>query len=102
MKIEDRVAVGTGSGPGVGGGGGGGFAGEGGRGGGAGAIVGGAVAEFDRVDILVNNAGIARDAWLTKMSEEDWDETLRVNLKSRFLCCRAAARPMPEQPEGRR
>jgi 3-oxoacyl-[acyl-carrier protein] reductase len=59
------------------------------------------VEEWGRLDILVNNAGIARDAWLTKMTEEDWDETLRVNLKSQFLCCREAARHMQEQQSGR-
>ncbi|MCC6224727.1 MAG: glucose 1-dehydrogenase [Thermoleophilia bacterium] len=68
---------------------------------GAESLVGRAAAEWGRVDILVNNAGIARDAWLTKMSEEDWDETLRVNLKSQFLCCREAARHMQEQRSGR-
>jgi len=68
---------------------------------GAAALVGRAVEEWGRVDILVNNAGIARDAWLTKMTEEDWDETLRVNLKSQFLCCREAARHMQEQRSGR-
>lgn len=68
---------------------------------GAEALIGRAAEEWGRVDILVNNAGIARDAWLTKMSEEDWDETLRVNLKSQFLCCREAARHMQEQRFGR-
>jgi NAD(P)-dependent dehydrogenase (short-subunit alcohol dehydrogenase family) len=68
---------------------------------GAEALVARAREEFGGLDILVNNAGIARDAWLTKMSEEDWDETLRVNLKSQFLCCRAAARHMQEQQYGR-
>jgi len=68
---------------------------------GAEALVARALEEFGGLDILVNNAGIARDAWLTKMSEEDWDETLRVNLKSQFLCCRAAARHMQERQYGR-
>jgi len=68
---------------------------------GAEALVGRAVEEFGSIDILVNNAGISRDAWLTKMSEEDWDETLRVNLKGQFLCCRAAAARMMEQQSGR-
>ncbi len=68
---------------------------------GAAALVARAVEEWGRIDILVNNAGIARDAWLTKMTEEDWDETLRVNLKSQFLCCREAARHMQEQQSGR-
>jgi 3-oxoacyl-[acyl-carrier protein] reductase len=63
-----------------------GFASDVGTAEGAEALVARAVAEWGSIDILVNNAGIARDAWLTKMSEEDWDETLRVNLKSQFLC----------------
>jgi NAD(P)-dependent dehydrogenase (short-subunit alcohol dehydrogenase family) len=68
---------------------------------GAEALVGRAAEEWGRVDILVNNAGIARDAWLVKMSEDDWDETLRVNLKSQFLCSRAVAPGMMERQYGR-
>ncbi len=56
---------------------------------------------FGQVDILVNNAGIARDRWLVKMSEEDWDEVLRVNLKSQFLCCQAVVPSMMERKYGR-
>jgi (2S)-[(R)-hydroxy(phenyl)methyl]-succinyl-CoA dehydrogenase BbsD subunit len=58
-------------------------------------------ATFGSVDILVNNAGIARDRYLTKMSEEDWDEVLRVNLKSCYLCCHEAVPVMMEQHRGR-
>ena len=68
---------------------------------GAEGLVGAAIDAWDRVDILVNNVGIARDGWLVKMSEENWDDVLRVNLKSQFLCCRAAAPHMMEQKHGR-
>ena len=53
------------------------------------------------VDILVNNAGITRDSLLLRMSEEDWDAVLDVNLKGAFLCSRAAARLMVRKRWGR-
>lgn len=68
---------------------------------GAAALVQGAMDAFGSVDILVNNAGIARDKYLVKMSEEDWDDVLRINLKSQFLCVRAAAPHMMEKMWGR-
>jgi 3-oxoacyl-[acyl-carrier protein] reductase len=58
-------------------------------------------AEWGSVDILVNNAGITRDNLLMRMSEEDWDTVLTVNLKGAFLCCRAAARSMIRKRWGR-
>jgi 3-oxoacyl-[acyl-carrier protein] reductase len=68
---------------------------------GAEALVQGAIDAFGSVDIVVNNAGIARDKWLVKMSDDDWDDVLRVNLKSQFLCVRAAAPHMMERKWGR-
>lgn len=68
---------------------------------GAEGLVAAALGEYGRVDILVNNVGTARDGWLAKMSEDDWDIVLQVNLKSQFLCCRAAAPHMMEQKSGR-
>jgi len=56
---------------------------------------------YGRLDILVNNAGIARDKWLVKMTEEDWDEVMRINLKSQFLCTQAAVKPMMDANYGR-
>jgi 3-oxoacyl-[acyl-carrier protein] reductase len=56
---------------------------------------------YKRVDILVNNAGIARDQLLLRMSEEDWDKVLAVDLKSVFLCTKAVLRPMAKQRWGR-
>jgi 3-oxoacyl-[acyl-carrier protein] reductase len=58
------------------------------------------VASFGRVDILVNNAGITRDTYLVRMSEEDWDAVLDVNLKGAFLFTRAVTKPMMKQRSG--
>lgn len=64
-------------------------------------IVGAALERFGRIDILVNNAGIGRDRTVRKMSEEEWDDVLRVNLKGPFLCAQAAMTPMVDQKFGR-
>jgi len=58
-------------------------------------------AVFGKLDILINNAGIARDQLLLRMTEDDWDKVLEVNLKSVFLCTKAALRPMIKQRWGR-
>jgi len=58
------------------------------------------VAEFGTVDILVNNAGITRDTLLMRMSEEQWDEVLRVNLKSVFNLTKAVIKPMLKARSG--
>ncbi len=60
-----------------------------------------AMSTFGRVDILVNNAGIARDQLLMRMSDEDWDRVISVDLKSVFLCTRAVLRHMVKQRWGR-
>ena len=59
------------------------------------------VATAGGLDILVNNAGITRDNLLFRMSTEDWDRVLDTNLRSMFLCARAAQRTMVEQRSGR-
>ena len=56
---------------------------------------------YGRIDILVNNAGITRDHLLSRMSDEDWDKVLNVDLKSVFLCTRAVLRHMTRQRWGR-
>lgn len=48
--------------------------------------------QFGKVDILVNNAGITRDGLLMKMSEEDWDTVIDINLKSVYNTCKALMR----------
>ncbi|MBA7616036.1 3-oxoacyl-[acyl-carrier-protein] reductase [subsurface metagenome] len=60
-----------------------------------------AMTTFGRVDILVNNAGITRDHLLIRMSDEDWDKVIAVNLRSVFLCTRAVLRHMTRQRWGR-
>jgi len=58
------------------------------------------VESLGKVDILVNNAGITRDTLLVRMSEEDWDAVLNVNLKGAFLFTKAAAKLMMKQRSG--
>jgi len=60
-----------------------------------------AIEEFDRVDILINNAGITRDNLLIRMSEEEWDSVIDVNLKGTFNCTKAVARVMMKQRSGK-
>jgi 3-oxoacyl-[acyl-carrier protein] reductase len=59
------------------------------------------VSAYGRVDILVNNAGIARDQLLLRMTEEEWDRVLAVDLKSVFLCTRAVLKHMVKERRGR-
>jgi 3-oxoacyl-[acyl-carrier protein] reductase len=56
---------------------------------------------YGKVDILVNNAGITRDQLTMRMTDEDWDKVITINLKSVFLCTRAVLRPMLKQRSGR-
>ena len=60
-----------------------------------------AVARWGRLDILVNNVGGGRNAKIWEMRAEDWDFVLRLNLRSTFLCTRAAAPHMMRQRYGR-
>jgi Dehydrogenases with different specificities (related to short-chain alcohol dehydrogenases) len=54
-----------------------------------------------RLDILVNNAGFNRDTLILRMSLQDWDEVMDLNLRAVFLCTKAALRPMMKQRGGR-
>jgi 3-oxoacyl-[acyl-carrier protein] reductase len=59
------------------------------------------VEDLGGLDILVNNAGLTRDNLLLRMSPDDWDLVMKVNLKGAFNCIRAAVRPMMSQRSGR-
>src|SRR5512142_326224 len=65
------------------------------------AMVDTVVKEFGRVDILVNNAGVNRDAVIWKMTEEQWDEALAINLKGYFNYIRAVAPRLKDQGSGK-
>ncbi|HEY4876817.1 MAG TPA: 3-oxoacyl-ACP reductase FabG [Puia sp.] len=58
-------------------------------------------AHFGRIDILINNAGITRDRTLLKMSRQEWDDVIAVNLTGVFNCTQAVAPIMKEQNYGR-
>ena len=55
---------------------------------------------YGRIDILVNNAGITRDKLLIRMSDDDWDQVIRINLTGTFLLSRAVAKIMMKQRAG--
>lgn len=57
--------------------------------------------DYGRIDILINNAGITRDRTLEKMSGEDWDSVIAVNLKGVFICTRAVVPYMKKNQWGR-
>jgi 3-oxoacyl-[acyl-carrier protein] reductase len=56
---------------------------------------------FGKIDILINNAGITRDKLILRMTEEDWDTVLNVNLKGTFNCMKAVTRHMAKQRSGK-
>ena len=58
------------------------------------------VADFGGLDILINNAGVTKDTLLMRMSEEQWDDVLRINLKSVFNLTKAATKPMMRAKSG--
>ncbi|MCK5675671.1 MAG: 3-oxoacyl-[acyl-carrier-protein] reductase [Verrucomicrobia bacterium] len=58
------------------------------------------IKDFGKIDVLVNNAGITKDGLIMRMSEDDWDAVLNVNLKGTFLCTKAVMRGMMKQRSG--
>jgi len=65
------------------------------------AMVDTVIKEWGKIDILVNNAGITRDQLVMRMTDEEWDLVLNIDLKSAFLCSRAALRHMLKARAGR-
>jgi acetoacetyl-CoA reductase len=64
-------------------------------------VIGSIIAERGSVDVLINNAGITRDAIFTKMTKQQWDEVLRVNLDGMFNTTRHVVESMKAQGSGR-
>ncbi|HNV69900.1 MAG TPA: 3-oxoacyl-[acyl-carrier-protein] reductase [Candidatus Ozemobacteraceae bacterium] len=64
------------------------------------ALVEETIKTFGRIDLLVNNAGITKDGLLLRMTEEQWDAVINVNLKGTFLLSKAVCRPMLKQKSG--
>lgn len=63
-------------------------------------LVNDVVQDFGQLDVLINNAGITRDTLLMRMTEDQWDEVMRVNLKSVFNLTKAATKPMMRARKG--
>ena len=64
------------------------------------AFVGQVLAHYGRIDILVNNAGITRDKLVIRMSDDDWEQVIRINLTGAFLLSRTVAKTMMKQRSG--
>lgn len=67
----------------------------------AGTMIEETINQLGRLDVLVNNAGITRDTLMMRMKEEDFDAVIQANLRSVFICSKAAMRPMMRQRYGR-
>ncbi|MCL4121414.1 UNVERIFIED_CONTAM: hypothetical protein GTU68_049446, partial [Idotea baltica] len=63
-------------------------------------LAGDVISEFGNIDILINNAGITKDNLLLRISEEDFDKVIEVNLKSVFNLTKAVIKPMMKQRSG--
>ncbi|MCK4917961.1 MAG: 3-oxoacyl-[acyl-carrier-protein] reductase [Candidatus Omnitrophica bacterium] len=57
--------------------------------------------KFTKIDILVNNAGITKDNLVLRLSDDDWDKVIAVNLRGSFICSRICAKKMVKQRKGK-
>ena len=65
------------------------------------ALISNTVEKFDKIDVIVNNAGITRDGLIMRMSDEDWNTVIDINLKGTFNGIKAVSRQMVKQKSGR-
>lgn len=63
-------------------------------------LVNNVIAEFGKLDVLINNAGVTKDGLLMRMTEEQWDAVININLKSVFNLTKAATRQLMKQKSG--
>ena len=64
-------------------------------------LISNSIEEFDKIDVIVNNAGITRDGLIMRMSDEDWNTVIDINLKGTFNGIKAISRQMMKQKSGR-
>jgi 3-oxoacyl-[acyl-carrier protein] reductase len=64
------------------------------------ALIQSVIADFGKIDILINNAGITKDTLMLRMSEEQWDQVMNVNLKSVFNLTKHVIKPMMKERSG--
>ena len=64
------------------------------------ALINTVVNDFGKIDILINNAGITKDTLMLRMSEEQWDQVIEINLKSVFNLTKHVLKPMMKQKSG--
>ena len=57
--------------------------------------------KFSKIDILINNAGITKDNLVLRLSEDDWDKVIAVNLRGAFICSKLCAKRMVKQRKGK-
>ena len=64
------------------------------------ALIKAVLIDFGKIDILINNAGITKDTLMLRMTEEQWDDVIRINLKSAFNLTKHALKPMLSAKQG--